>query len=64
MNVENCQRCHKPANGVTIMSMFNTQIICIPCKDEEKENPGYSEAVRIEAEEVRKGNLNFEGVGL
>jgi hypothetical protein len=44
--------------------MFNTQIICIPCKDEEKENPRYAEAVRIEREEVLKGNRNFEGIGL
>jgi hypothetical protein len=64
MYAENCHRCHKPANGVTTMSMFNTQIICIPCKDEEKENPRYAEAVRIEREEVLKGNRNFEGIGL
>lgn len=64
MRIENCQRCSKSANGVTTMSMFNTQIICIPCKDEEKENPRYAEAVRIEREQVLKGNLNFEGIGL
>lgn len=64
MRIENCQRCSKSVNGVTTMSMFNTQIICIPCKDEEKENPRYAEAVRIEREQVLKGNLNFEGIGL
>jgi hypothetical protein len=64
MRIENCQRCSKPTNGVTIMSMFNTQIICIPCKGKEKENPRYEEAARIEREEIQKGNLNFEGVGL
>jgi len=46
------------------MSMFNTQMICMDCKDGEKENPKYEEAVRREAEEVKKGNYNFEGIGL
>ena len=39
MHAENCQRCQKPTNGVTIMSMFNTQVICMDCKKTEKENP-------------------------
>ena len=64
MYTENCQRCHKPTNGVTIMSMFNTQVICIPCKEEEKENPGYSDAVAAERNEIQKGNFNFEGIGM
>ena len=45
-------------------TVFNTQIICIPCKGKEKENPRYEEAARIEREEIQKGNLNFEGIGL
>jgi hypothetical protein len=61
--MRNCQRCGKEANP-TIMSMFNTQMICMGCKDEEKKNPRYDEAVRREAEEVKKGNYNFEGIGL
>jgi hypothetical protein len=34
------------------------------CKEKEKENPRYKEAIRAEAEEVRKGNYNFKGIGL
>ncbi len=61
--MSNCQRCGNETIS-TIMSMFNTQMICMDCKDGEKENPKYEEAVRREAEEVKKGNYNFEGIGL
>jgi len=64
MHAENCQRCQKPTNGVTIMSMFNTQVICMDCKKTEKENPRYAEAVEKDIQEIKKGNYNFEGIGL
>jgi len=58
-----CERC-KSETRTSIMSMFNTQMICMDCKEKEKENPRYKEAIRAEAEEVRKGNYNFKGIGL
>jgi hypothetical protein len=64
MNVENCERCHKPTNGMTIMSMFNTQIICMKCKGAERQRPDYNDAVAADVAEIKKGNLNFEGIGL
>lgn len=64
MNVKNCQRCNKETGGVTIMSMFNEQIICMPCKEAEKAHPRYDEAVKADNEQIRKGNYNFEGIGL
>jgi hypothetical protein len=64
MNVKNCERCKTPTNGISIMSMFNTQVICIPCKEEEKENPRYAEAVDAERKAVSKGDYNFRGIGL
>ena len=45
------------------MSMFNTQEICIPCKDKEKEDPEYKRAETAELEACRKGNFNFKGIG-
>jgi hypothetical protein len=33
-----CDRCYKSTNS-TIMSMLNTQIICLGCKDEERKDP-------------------------
>lgn len=64
MNVEKCERCKTPTNGTTIMSMFNTQVICMPCKEEEKENPRYMEAVEADRKAIMKGNYNFRGIGL
>ena len=64
MNVKNCQRCNKETNGVTIMSMFNTQIICKHCKEAETKSPRYEEAAKADNEEIRKGNYNFKGIGL
>lgn len=64
MNVENCERCHKPTNGKTIMSMFNEQVICMECKDKEKKRSDYNDAVQADIAEIRKGNYNFKGIGL
>jgi hypothetical protein len=58
-----CERCQEPTR-VTIMSMFNTQMICISCKEIEREHPRYKEAERRELEECSKGNYNFGGIGL
>jgi hypothetical protein len=64
MKTENCQRCNNPTNNVTTMSMFNTQIICIPCKEIERKHPLYNNASMAEMDEIKKGNFNFEGIGL
>ncbi|MBQ3423312.1 MAG: gamma-glutamylcyclotransferase [Romboutsia sp.] len=57
-----CERCSKETNTFTV-SMFNTQNICMECKDEERKHPRYKEACDKELEEVKKGNYNFEGIG-
>lgn len=64
MNVKKCERCKNPTNGISIMSMFNTQVICMPCKEEEKENPRYMEAVEADRKAIVKGDYNFKGIGL
>ena len=58
-----CDRCHQPTNGITTMSMFNQEVICIPCKDKEKNEPGYAAAVEADHAAIRQGNYNFPGVG-
>ena len=58
-----CERCSKETNTF-IMSMFNTQHICMECKDEERKHPRYKEACDRDLEEIKKGNYNFEGIGL
>jgi len=56
------QRCQATTDH-TIMSMFNTQIICMACKDKERRHPRYTEAVSAECEAVQCGNTNFLGIG-
>jgi hypothetical protein len=64
MQKDNCERCHQPTNGVTTMSMFNEQTICIPCKEKERLHPDYTKASDAEIQAVRNGNRNFAGIGL
>ena len=56
-----CERFYKETS-VTIMSYFNTQIICLGCEKEEQQDPRYAEAKRAENEAVRQGDYNFRGV--
>jgi hypothetical protein len=46
------------------MSKFNTQEICMACLEKERKHPKYPEAVRTEAEAVKRGDLNYPGIGL
>lgn len=58
-----CGRCYQETNA-TIMSKFNTQEICMACLEKERKHPKYPEAVRTEAEAVKRGDLNYPGIGL
>lgn len=58
---ETCDRCHKPTGGVTTMSIFNQDVICMNCKNGEKEDPEYEAACIAEREAVMKGEMNFLG---
>ncbi len=62
--VENCDRCGKPLNGCRIMSMYNQDVLCMDCKDKETQREDYSKAVEADHEQIRRGNYNFEGIGL
>lgn len=57
-----CERCEAESLA-TMMSKFNTETICIDCKDREREHPQYAEADRAEMVAVRSGNMNFPGIG-
>ena len=59
-----CDRCEQPPiNNTTIMSKFNTQVICTPCKEKEKEHTDYETACEAEDQAIRNGDLNFPGIG-
>jgi hypothetical protein len=57
-----CKRCGSESR-ITTMSMFNTDVICTECKENERKHPRYEEACLRDNEEIRKGNYNFEGIG-
>lgn len=57
-----CDRCKKEVRTTT-MSMFNVDVICMPCKAIERNHPDYKKATEREREELMKGNWNFEGIG-
>ena len=57
-----CDRCGDSLNGGRIMSMFNTDCICMKCKVEEERDPEYQKAREFEREQVQKGNYNYKGM--
>lgn len=58
-----CDRCNKQLDGIRIMSMFNTDCICMLCAEKERKEEGYDRARDAEDEEIRKGNYNSKGIG-
>ena len=58
-----CERCNKETNTTT-GSFFNTEMICMECKEIERMHPKFEYARKVENEEVAKGNYNYEGIGL
>lgn len=59
---QRCDRCGQETLA-TIMSMFNTQTICMECKEAEKKDPRYQEARAADEAAIRGGNFNFPGIG-
>jgi hypothetical protein len=47
INPMNCERCGKPTT-IHIMSMYNTQEICMKCREEEEQRPDYRAAVEAD----------------
>ena len=58
-----CDRCGAPLT-VRIMSMFNEDVICMACKEKERQRPDYREAVEADNAAIRRGDRNFKGIGL
>ncbi len=61
--MQKCDRCKKETLSLRC-SRFNTQMCCIDCLKEEEAHPEYPRAKAVELEEVKQGNMKFEGVGL
>lgn len=50
--------------GCHSASYFNTEDICCDCKTDERQFPGFLQALAAEEAAIRSGDLNFTGVGL
>ena len=60
---ETCDRCGGPLTDGRIMSMYNTDCICMDCKRKERQRQDYEYARDTEMAQVIAGNRNFAGVG-
>lgn len=58
-----CDRCGGTLENGRIMSMFNTDCLCMACKEKERQHPDYKKAQEADISEIKKGNYNFEGIG-
>lgn len=58
-----CDRCNGSLEGGRIMSMYNTDCICMACKRAERKRPDYKTVQEIEMTEIRNGNYNYSGPG-
>ena len=59
---KSCDRCGASLENGRIMSMFNTDCICLVCKEKEKSRQDYPAAVKAEHDAVKKGNSNYKGI--
>jgi hypothetical protein len=59
----NCDRCGKETS-VHIVSMFNTEDICMDCKAAEELARTTKDAVATDNAAIRRGDFNFPGIGL
>ena len=58
-----CDRCGAEL-AVRTMSMLNEDVICMVCKEKERQRPDYCKAVEADNAAIRNGNRNFKGIGL
>lgn len=59
-----CDRCGKKLTGGRIMSMYNTECICMDCYTKEKKRSDYNEAKEADINAYKSGNANFKGIGM
>lgn len=61
---EKCDRCGATLGDSRTMSRFTKECICAKCAEEEKKRPDYDKAVQADLAEIKKGNREFDGIGL
>jgi hypothetical protein len=58
-----CDRCGEKLTA-RIMSLFNTDTLCLACKKKEEAHPAYKRARQAELDAVQRDERNFSGIGL
>ncbi len=58
-----CDRCGGSLEHGRIMSRFSTETLCLDCEREERQHPDYQKAADAELAAVRRGDMNFPGIG-
>ena len=58
-----CDRCGGSLEHGRIMSRFDTSCLCLECEREERQHPDYQKAADAELAAVRRGDMNFPGIG-
>ena len=58
-----CDRCGGSLEHGRIMSRFDTSCLCLNCEREERQHPDYQKAADAELAAVRRGDMNFPGIG-
>lgn len=57
-----CRRCGGTLDGGRIMSMLNTDCICMTCYEKEQDHPRIKEAKDAELESLKRGEGYFSGI--
>ena len=60
--MKHCDRCGGDLTKGRIMSAFSQEVICMDCKDKEKQDKDYKKAVDADIEQIKQGNFNFRGI--
>lgn len=60
---KHCDQCGAELT-VRTMSMFNEDVICMVCKEKERQRSDYRKAVEADNAAIRRGDRNFKGIGL
>ena len=63
LKVRKCDRCGGSLDGGRTVSRFSMDVICMDCEREERQHPDYQKAADAELAAVRRGDMNFPGIG-
>ena len=58
-----CDWCGGSLEAGRMMSRFDTSVLCMRCIEEEKKHPDYPKAAAAELAAIRRGDMNFPGIG-